>query len=291
MWSFESAAIAAVFGRFYIRLRYSRPDWDDFFNGLALISLTAWDIENEVYIRSDDAVLGLKLNLSDFLLLWTTLYLIKASFLALYWKIFNISSTFRMAWWTTAIYTFLTFWPIVFLCFMQCGNFSDYANPTVCDFTDVGGWNVTVPAIQTALHASSDCLLLALPLVFLHKLHISKAKRLGIAAILGISILDLIMGIIRNIDDLFIGLRGIQSTAEYDLQKILQVLEPHLAVIVCAVPAYGVLLRNRSRQRDSPTELLQNGANLGTAVPRRSKSDQNLETSDTTGEPTNDYMV
>ena len=181
-WTFVVVPTVVVLGRFYLRWRYSRLGWDDFFNGLALICLIADNGATQIGIATEDISLGLKLNVAFYLLLWTTLYLVKASFMALYWSIFNVSSKFRKAWWTVAFFTLSTFIPIFILEFWQCGDPADYANPTVCENYS-GSYNISILIVDIVLHTCSDVLLVALPLVFIRNLHMTTAKKLSVAAV------------------------------------------------------------------------------------------------------------
>lgn len=102
-------------------------DWDDFTHGLAVCMLLGfastytasfardytielWVFEGvgqwpsnsefELYSRS---VLAVSLQF------WLCLYLVKLSFLLLYWRIFGISQNFMKVWWIVAIFTLVTF--------------------------------------------------------------------------------------------------------------------------------------------------------------------------------------
>ena len=106
-----------LFGRLYIRYhQFGRLQTDDIFNVLAVLSLLAFTAIGESMNRMNlnDLVLALRLQLATDILLWTTLYLVKFSFLALMWSIFRVSCPFRKAWWTVTIYSVITFL-IIFL--------------------------------------------------------------------------------------------------------------------------------------------------------------------------------
>lgn len=128
-WTWCSAAIAVTGGRYYLRWRYfGAAKWDDLINGLALASLIG-SVETDMVATYSDDILWTKANIASSTLMWTTLYLVKATFLSLFWFIFNVSERFRKAGWVVTIYTFLTYWPIVLSEIWKCGSPSDYDNP------------------------------------------------------------------------------------------------------------------------------------------------------------------
>ena len=59
-------------------------------------------------------------------LFWVVIFLVKASFLALYWKVFRISRRFRIAWWATSVYTFASFAAIFLSIILHCGYKPQY---------------------------------------------------------------------------------------------------------------------------------------------------------------------
>lgn len=258
-WTFCSIATVATAGRFYLRLRCSRLrqlKLDDLFNGLALACFITFCAAAQVYLVTEDAARQYQLSLALYLLLWSILYLVKASFLALHWYIFSVSVTFRRAWFVVAAYTFLSFWPVVILAAWQCGNPVLYDNPGVCDQYQMlgSGFVITAPAVDLALHISSDILILALPLVFIRKLQMSSVQKLSVAGVLVIAIVDILTGLLRNLAVLSYYL-DLNVDVSSDLILFFQTFEPGLAVIVCAMPVYRVLLPTASARRISPMGL------------------------------------
>ena len=277
-WTFGSLAIVLTFGRFYIRWRYARLQWDDLFNGLALPCLISCYALQDIYWVTGNDSPSLKIFMASSMLLWTTLYLVKASFLALCWIIFNVWNKFRWAWWAVAIYTFLTFWPIVLWALWQCGSPSNYADPVACSsLTDFQNqwYEIVGGAFETALHVSSDILILVLPLAFIRKLHMSRIQKFSAASVFALVTIDIIMGLMRNITKLTYFLND-SPDLSYQIATTMQFFEPGLAVIVCALPAYRVLLPNSQKRRNQLKEPLR-GAFERTPPIRRDNSTQTLD--------------
>lgn len=281
-WTFVAVAAIAAFGRFYLRYRYSRLHWDDFFNGLAFLCYLSSVIGSQVVLIVDsDTVLEWQLGLFYGIMFWATLFSVKASFLALCWLIFHVSPTFRKAWWTVTVYTFVAFWPTVIAAFWQCGNAAQYDNPSVCLAYTSQPYqkaNVIGASVDTALHISSDLLILALPLAFLRGLQMSTVQKLSASAVFALVIIDILMGILRNVT-VAIGFAGINQSTSFAIAIAIAMedFEPGIAVIVCALPAYRVLLPKTRKQRNPTVELQRHAAAIGTMELRRSKSTQTFE--------------
>ena len=214
-------------------------------------------------------MLALKIHMAGNMFLWTTLYLVKASFLALIISIFSVSAKFRAAWWAVAIYTFLSFWPIVLSELWQCGNPVDYANVEVCDSLPIGNPDeVTRCVIRFVLHITSDCLILVLPMVQIARLNMSNVKKASVAAVFAIIIFDIAISIVRNVSVICAEISATESGSSADMAYIWEIAEPAIAVIVCALPAYRALIRSpEAKRRDSPLLPLEVGEMVGRTRP------------------------
>ena len=136
-------ALACFFtiGRFAIHWhRRRRLAWDDFFNGVAMLfclaftatyhmfapteynsQLAAMGIIPESEVKVGDPSLNARLNAANSLIFWCVIYTVKASFLALYWHIFEVSWKFRIAWAFAAVFTFISFTVTLMWGFWLCG--------------------------------------------------------------------------------------------------------------------------------------------------------------------------
>jgi hypothetical protein len=135
-----SVAVLLTVGRFTIHWRKNRKlKWDDWFNAIALVFLVAVIIIFEIYVPIEynailyskglsnrpptqvEAVRDMKLNVADILLFFCTIYSVKASFLALYWQIFQLSRRFRIAWFSLTAYMIMSFIVSIITVFTRCG--------------------------------------------------------------------------------------------------------------------------------------------------------------------------
>ncbi len=126
-WTMCVVDILLTFGRFYIRCRTTQKlHWDDILNGAALVALIGFVATYQVYLpveynaelyglglsdvapTEDELNFSLKMTLANVILFWSVIFLVKASFLALYWQLFRVSPAFRKAWWIVTVYTVLS---------------------------------------------------------------------------------------------------------------------------------------------------------------------------------------
>jgi hypothetical protein len=124
-----------------ISLHHWSLRWDDFFNGVAMLfcigftvtyhliaptdynsQLAAMGIIPESEVKVSNHSRNSKLNSANSLIFWCVIYAVKASFLALYWQVFEVSQKFRIAWAFAALFTFLSFGVTLMWGFWLCGN-------------------------------------------------------------------------------------------------------------------------------------------------------------------------
>ena len=199
----------------------------------------------------DDAVFFLRMQLAFDELFWSTSFLVKASFLALIWSIFNVSARFRKAWRLVAIYTFLTFWAIFLSEFWQCGTPSTYDNPEACNTIYLTQINAHGIYTRFALSFSSSLFILALPIVKIRKLHMPFGKKIAVAAVFALVIIDIMVSVARNVSAVLATV-GYPTDVSGSVDVIGGSIEPSIAVLVCSLPPYRALVfKLRSRRGDS----------------------------------------
>ena len=106
---------------------------------------------------------------------------------------------------------------------------------------------------------------MALPLWMLKGLRISRAQKIGLAAIFLIAFIDILFDILRTIYTVNGGAVGLDTTFD--------ILEPSIAVIVSTLPTYRALVMTRRR-----TET---GSSFGNVKTSNISSNTNSATRDT----------
>ena len=289
-YTFASITTFLTCARFYVRWRFLKQfEWDDLFYALAyacFITTTALNIF-EIQLMIDNFTL--KIQLAYVLLFWSTLWLVKASFLAFCWSIFHVSSTFRRIWWAVAIYTFLSYWPIILMRLWRVGSPSEYADPAAYfAFKGTSARNryqVITTAISIALHTSSELFIFVLPAVFISRLQMSRTRKVSAAAVFAVTIVIIALGFVRNLFELSIYL-GKPLNVRGDFDTILGSFEPGAAVIVCALPALSVLLpssrgsRHQQIEDESEAQIMRTWKPAQTFASARNPEDRELEAID-----------
>jgi len=130
--------IVLTIGRFRIHWKKSRRfRWDDYFNALAVLLLLGYIITMQILLprvtKATDYASGHratvkevifinKLGLANFIFQFGTIYAVKASFLALYWQIFEISNPFRICWALSTAFIAASFLATVLAYLWSCGS-------------------------------------------------------------------------------------------------------------------------------------------------------------------------
>ncbi|MCJ1324242.1 hypothetical protein MMC10_000904 [Thelotrema lepadinum] len=129
-------------------------------------------------------------------------------------------------------------------------------------------------SVATALHVSSDLLILGLPLIFIRNLQMSTAQKLSAGAVFALIAIDIVMGLMRNIIAATDSSLGdlTPNTSLPDVDVVLQTFEPSLAVIVCALPAYRSLLPTQQKRVNNRYESVQHLARPPTLTRRSARN-------------------
>ena len=247
-----SVAIVLTGGRVWIRWqRLKKLKWDDYLNVLAVLFLIAFmaslfidlAVELDPTASDEDVITSLKIDFANQLLFWTSLFLVKASFLATYYIVFSVSKAFKRAWWLLAVYIGVSYVAIMLSVLWDCGAPTSYDNPAACASINKHT-RVRIQIFWVTLNVVGDLLLVALPLFMLRRLQMSSVHKWCLAGIFAIIVLDMLFDLLR---------------AVYSLDSLLKknlfanvawaVCEPAVAVIVCALPSYRSLLRTQPSTR------------------------------------------
>ncbi|KAF2638105.1 hypothetical protein P280DRAFT_91111 [Massarina eburnea CBS 473.64] len=253
-WIFTTLALLLTLGRFHIHWRKNRHfGWDDYFNGLALIFLLGFTITYQLFVPIEynaelyalglggkrpthqDVALDRKLNVANIVLFFCTIYAVKASFLALYWQMFEVSTKFRIAWILVSVYTVVSFLASFLAIFWNCGSPEHFLEDGYCG--QQGSELATrILSVWCSLNIFGDLLLMVIPLVMLSRMLMPTSQKLGIAFIFSLVLITIVFDTLRTVFTLSLRTDFIDENAVWSL------LEPTIGVIVCALPCYGGFL-------------------------------------------------
>ena len=119
-----------------------------------------------------------------------------------------------------------------------------------------------VNIMNLILHISTEILILGLPLIFIRKLQISKTEKRNTAAVFLIAIITIILNVLRNAS-------AVCGEDIYNnIVEITIILKAPLAILVCALPPYKILLA-KFQKRNQAVLPQQNLPEDLRALPRR----------------------
>ncbi|KAF2017384.1 hypothetical protein BU24DRAFT_420434 [Aaosphaeria arxii CBS 175.79] len=256
-WTTTVLSVLLTMGRLIIHWRKVHSlTLDDLLNTMSAILLIPLNITCLIYlpveVQAQSYALGLtdkmptfeQLNYSNHVelamlfLFWFVIYLVKASFLALFWRLFNISSRFRMWWCGITIFTALSFCVTILMTLWRCGNPSDILTFGACETMSIGTARAIL-IIWSVLNSIGGIVLMSLPVYMVNTrmLALETPQRVGITLIFGLVVVHIIFDILRTVYALSPDL-GVRT----NLLAVWLILEPNVAVIVCALPHYKGML-------------------------------------------------
>lgn len=176
IWTFAGIDVALTAGRYYIRRTRTskRLRWDDFLHGVALVCLIALSAVSSYELPAVFNVLGfqpeesvptdaqvlkyIKLNMVQNMLFPTVLFSVRLSFLAMYWNIFQLVDSFRIAWYCVTTYICVAFLATLLCNLWICGSPSQLINLAACESDAAYTVFYNVNIVWCALIISSDVL-------------------------------------------------------------------------------------------------------------------------------------
>ncbi|PVI01524.1 hypothetical protein DM02DRAFT_704925, partial [Periconia macrospinosa] len=253
-WIFTTIAILLTLGRFYLhRQNTKRWRWDDYLNSLALLSLIGFTTTYHLFapivnsaqlylqnrggkLPTDQVVrVALKINAANNVFFFCTIYLVKASFLALYWQIFEVSRRFRCVWCGVTTYTVVSFLASFLSLFWQCGRPEHFLDGPWCN---QGGTLLERKLLWMwcALHVFGDFLLMTIPLVMLSRMMMPTSQKIGVAVVFCLVLVTIALDVLRTV------FMVAQKPERENWKELWTLLEPPISVAICALPCYGSLL-------------------------------------------------
>ncbi|KAF2729981.1 hypothetical protein EJ04DRAFT_501336 [Polyplosphaeria fusca] len=261
-WTTTAFAFLVTLGRFYVRLAARRSNWSDVFHGLAIAFLIAftstWLVFGFQEYNMDLYKLGVikekppertnrqyQFNAANTIIFWCVIYSVKASFLAFYWSIFEVSGKFRIAWRIAASYTAVSFVVTLLWTFWVCGSPLNYLDPNVCP----SAAPKHRPAMLIAwciLDFVGDLLLIGIPMIMVRRLGLQTAQKIGLVVIFCIVFVNILLNLLRTVFSL------VPSLSQFPSEYLLWIwLQATTAVVVCGLPCFGFLL-SRKREVTAP---------------------------------------
>lgn len=285
VWTCFGAACLFVFLRTLVRLKVvTRPTAEDYWIFLALATLLTFCVLETVQLESLYYMTGviagviplsgelisqgntyLRYEFPIIVLFWTVLWCVKASFLAMYFKLFRELPYYRVAWYILAVFTFLAYVGcIITLClsckptsdffkFGRCGapedvwasNFSIYFSTVVDVFTDVCSKSASRQTRLTMLTRPPPSVM-AMPIRLIYNVKISFKQKAGLVCVFGLCFVMIAFSIIRAKQVLVQ-----QAFVNLTLLMVWSTLGASVSVIVGSLPAFKLFLTKRTNIKRS----------------------------------------
>ncbi|KAG0645363.1 hypothetical protein D0Z07_9041, partial [Hyphodiscus hymeniophilus] len=248
--------------------------------------------EDEVLVQKGARYLKLEFTIIG--LFWTVLWLVKASFLAFFYHLFDGLPVYRKIWWGVMVFCFFAYSGCWIASINNCHPAADYFALGGCiqillhatfsinaDGKTTGKCNKPVDlrgsviaiSYSTTVDILTDVMIMAMPLNLLWKVKISRKEKMGLAAVFSICFIIIIFAIIRAVqitftarnDAVLLALWGIleSSICRYPrqypkpIQFVLIAILP--AVVVGCLPPFKSLFAHLR----APTNVYSSGGVYG----------------------------
>lgn len=274
-------SVLLTLGRLILRWRSnSRIGPDDFLNTLAALLCIPFSVVTMQYLPDEywaqkyllgqggrlpsleQQAFANKLELVTLILFWLIIYLVKASFLALYWHLFRVSSRFLMVWWATTGFIALSFLVTMSSVLWKCGDPARLLDLETCDNMPMQ-IAINLMWIWCSLNIAGGILLMVLPMVMVmsRMLTLDKLQRLGLVFVFSLVLIDIAFDVVRTVYAL-----SPHLSVRTNLPAVWMICEPTIAVIVCALPTYKRFLSCSRWRKPSPTGSYRSFKNLQATV-------------------------
>ncbi|KAK2837022.1 hypothetical protein FQN49_006483 [Arthroderma sp. PD_2] len=259
VWTLFGVTTLLLLSRFAIRLRlHRRLFWDDILAGLAYIFLLGHNILAQLALPTVYLLVSLfednkgfvppgildkidymvKLVLTSNFLFRICIYSVKASLLALLWRLFHSLPLFRRAWSTIVVVTVIGFLLSIILPPVACSDFTALG----C----VAPINIRLSAIDiyvsTVFDVLTDVLIVSLPIAFVLKSSLPMPQKLGLVGLFLLGLCVVIIAILRTIET-----DGKMKLSPPSWLLFWSSMEATIAVMVSCFASYKSLFTSRMR--------------------------------------------
>ncbi|KAK1750371.1 hypothetical protein QBC47DRAFT_310085 [Echria macrotheca] len=179
----------------------------------------------------------LKYEFAIIILFWSVLWSVKASFLALYFKLFRELAIYRRVWYFLATFTFLAYAGCLITLCLSCGHISNFFKFGQCARPEyIWASNLSV-YYSTAIDVFTDLCIMAMPLRLIYNVKVSLKQKMGLVCVFGLCFVMIAFAIIRAKQVLVQ-----QQFVNLTLLMIWSTLTASISVIVGSLPALKILV-------------------------------------------------
>ncbi|KAJ4130249.1 hypothetical protein NW768_007232 [Fusarium equiseti] len=193
---------------------------------------------------------------------WVVLWSVKASFLAIFYRLVKPFTVIRRLWYFVCFFTASALIVCVVCSALTCDPPSDYFHGT-CD-SDKENWRQTFNIIfSTTVDIASDLMIMALPIAVLPSLQLDKKKKIGLGVVFSLGVIIITVAIIR--------MSQVIVKQQVDLVglAIWGAVETATALVVGCLPALKGLLSRSIKKYKSSRSGRSNPTDYSTSQNRR----------------------
>ncbi|KZL79571.1 hypothetical protein CI238_07244 [Colletotrichum incanum] len=181
-------------------------------------------------------------------LFWTVLWSVKASFMAVFYRLVKPFTVRRRLWYCIAAFAFLAYIGCWLASTLTCSPPSDYFQAGKCN-SPHEIWMQTFNVIySTTVDIASDLLIMALPITVLPSLQLDRKKKIGLGLAFSLAIIIICVAIVRMTQVI----RG--ETVDLVGLAIWGAVETATAVVVGSLPPLKALLTRRVKKYHTSTK-------------------------------------
>ncbi|KFY34375.1 hypothetical protein V494_06825 [Pseudogymnoascus sp. VKM F-4513 (FW-928)] len=199
-------------------------------NGLSTLTEEETVASGNTYLRYEFTIIGL---------FWTVLWLVKASFLAFFYMLFDGLQVYRRIWWGVVVFAFLSYVGCWIVSINVCHPARNYFVFGACSLDIDKKTSIVAVLYSTVVDVLTDIMIMAMPLRLLWKVHISKSEKMGLAGVFGIGVLIIVFAIARAVQIAF------TTTSDSVLLALWGIIESTVSVIVGCLPPFKSLFTRR----------------------------------------------
>ncbi|MCJ1277129.1 hypothetical protein MMC21_004939 [Puttea exsequens] len=259
-WAATAFAAAFVAARTYIRLtRVGGLAWDDYWIYLAWTILGVNSVlqtmqaESLYYldkyasglVPADERLVreGGKYVRYEFVIIaffWTVLWGVKASFLALYWKLFEKQAVYRRWWIAVTAVAFGAYVGCWVASALNCHPASAYFEFGKCTKASDRTGSLISVSYSTTVDVLTDLMIMLLPLHMLWKVRLTLRQKLGLAVVFLLAGITMIVAITRAAQI------SRKTFSDGVLLAVWGIIESTVSVIIGCLPPFKAIFRPRA---------------------------------------------
>ncbi|KAI1136547.1 hypothetical protein F5Y05DRAFT_414807 [Hypoxylon sp. FL0543] len=180
-------------------------------------------------------------NVASQMLFWTSLFCVKFSFMFLYRMVFGGRGRYSRAWLAAMVYIVLCYGICLIGVFAQCGDSRNLFSYEECSTPYVASLDSKLVWVDFFFNASSDLIVVALPMPVIWRLNFRVTQKLAVSAICSLALITVAFEIVRTVK---------LHQENFNLTNLYSYLELLISVLISMLPSYRFLISPTDKDRE-----------------------------------------